>query len=83
MAKDTTWQKRIEHLSVADLLRVFPALGQNTAYAWKAGTRRPPEYAQPALASWLLKQAAKVPAPNGPPIKRASPKAPTRKRAAA
>lgn len=66
----TNWQKQIQRLSVPDLLRVFPALGLNTAYAWKCGRRSPPDYSQPALLAWMKSQAAKVPAPKGSPIKR-------------
>ena len=54
------WNELIAKLSVDDLLRIFPALGVNTAYAWKSGRRSPPAFAQPALHAWIKSHAAKV-----------------------
>lgn len=70
-----SWQQTIEKFSVDDLLRVFPELGVNTAYAWKSGRRSPPEYSQPALAAWL--------ASNARPTRKNGSKARPRKHAAA
>lgn len=54
---NTDWKSQIEKLTVDDLLRIFPSLGLNTAYAWKSGRRTPPEYSQAALAAWIKSSA--------------------------
>lgn len=54
---NTDWKSQIEKLTVDDLLRIFPSLGLNTAYAWKSGRRSPPEYSQPALVAWIKSSA--------------------------